>query len=410
MSNRVLPAVVAVFAGLVLAVLLFVPYVARQYRRRGELGPGQAVLAFGLLVHALAVIAYVLLPLPEITPDFCSGRGVHTQLRPLAFLADIRHERVGAGVGALLRNPAFQQVAFNVALLVPTGMFVRHLFGRSVAVTTLVGFGASLLIELTQVTGVWFLYPCPYRLFDVDDLLANTAGALLGALIAPVLRLVPGQRVDAPAGAPRPVTRARRLLGMLCDLFAVGLTGSTLVVVTSMAFWANGNGDVEGPLWPLMLATLMYGVPALAQLAFVLAGDATLGERVVRIRSTTADGGRPGVGRRIVRWAGGIGGFSVLGGLTLLGSAWAGLSAFLLGAVSLVVAWRRGHRGLACALAGLHVADARAVGAATTLAPTNDHPDTGGVRGVRGQSHPVRAHDHRPAAGVPQDTLAEERR
>ncbi|MCP2260764.1 RDD family protein [Streptoalloteichus tenebrarius] len=365
MSDRLLPALVAVFAGAVLAVLLFVPYVARQYRRRGELGPGRAVLALGLLVYGLAVIAYVLLPLPQITPDFCSGRGSSLQLHPLTFLADIQKEQVGSGVAALLRNPAFQQVAFNVALFVPLGMFVRHLFRRGVAVTTLIGFSASLLIEVTQVTGVWFLYPCPYRLFDVDDLLANTAGAVLGALLAPVLRLVPGQRVEAPAEEPRPVTTARRLLGMLCDLLAVVLTGSTLMVVVNIALWGSGESDLDGPS-VVLLATVSYWLPALAQLGLVLAGDATLGERVVRVRATTRSGGRPGVVRRVVRWAFGIGGFSVLAGLTTMGWSVAALLAFLLGCASVLAAWRsRGHRGLACATAGLEVADARAVGATT---------------------------------------------
>ena len=42
------------------------------------------------------------------------------------------------------------------------------------------GFGLSLTVELTQLTGLWGLYPCPYRQFDVDDLILNTTGVALG--------------------------------------------------------------------------------------------------------------------------------------------------------------------------------------------------------------------------------------
>lgn len=47
-----------------------------------------------------------------------------------------------------------------------------------VVTAALAGFAVSLFVEFTQLTGNWFLYPCPCRLFDVDDLIASTVGAL----------------------------------------------------------------------------------------------------------------------------------------------------------------------------------------------------------------------------------------
>lgn len=44
----------------------------------------------------------------------------------------------------------------------------------------LAGAAVSLLTETAQLTGIFGLYPCSYRLFDVDDLLLNTGGAGLG--------------------------------------------------------------------------------------------------------------------------------------------------------------------------------------------------------------------------------------
>ena len=74
------------------------------------------------------------------------------------------------GPAALLRDLAFLQIALNVLLFVPLGYFVRVVLHRGVLVATALGLGVSLLIEVTQRTGVWNLYDCAYRLFDVDDL------------------------------------------------------------------------------------------------------------------------------------------------------------------------------------------------------------------------------------------------
>ena len=37
-----------------------------------------------------------------------------------------------------------------------------------------------IFFEVTQLTGIFFIYPKAYRLFDVDDLLINTLGGILG--------------------------------------------------------------------------------------------------------------------------------------------------------------------------------------------------------------------------------------
>lgn len=52
-----------------------------------------------------------------------------------AVVADIRHDQLGTGLRAYLHNPAIQQAVFNVALFVPLGMFLRHLFRRGPVVT-----------------------------------------------------------------------------------------------------------------------------------------------------------------------------------------------------------------------------------------------------------------------------------
>ncbi|CRK60323.1 membrane protein, putative [Alloactinosynnema sp. L-07] len=352
MTDPEVSALIAFLVGGLLSVLLVVPYIAWSYRRRGELGLGHALLAFGFLVYAMALWTYTLLPVPDTTPQFCAENAVRTmQTRPLQFFADIRRDQVGTGVRALLHNPALQQAVFNVALFVPLGMFGRHLLRLRPLTVIALGAAVSLFIEVTQRTAVWGLFACPYRLFDVDDLITNTLGAALGLALAPALRLMPGQKVRAAADEPRPVTTARRLLGMAVDLVSVALLGATFQVVYNIV---AVDLLIETVPDQHRLLTIAAPVALLLVLVPMLGNGGTFGQRVVLLRPVGPDGGKPGLGRMLARFAAGSGGFFVLEffGVSLLG--------FLLLAVSGVMAWRpKDHRGLSGVVAGLRVVDSR---------------------------------------------------
>jgi glycopeptide antibiotics resistance protein len=351
-----LSALLAFLGGSVLAFLLVLPYVAWSYRRRGEFGFGHAMLAFGLLVYALALWTYTLLPVPDTTAAWCAENAVtHPQLRPLRFLSDIRADQVGTGVRATLHNPAIQQVAFNVALFAPLGMFGRHLLRRGPITVIASAALVSLFIEFTQLTAVWGLFECPYRLFDVDDLIANTAGAAIGYLLAPVLGAVPGQRTSAAPGVPRPVTTRRRLFGMLLDILAVITLGGLLQVpATVFAIYALDQSGLDVPPWVLGTAVPVGIVLLLVPL---LGDGATLGQRAVLLRPIGPDGAKPSVIRVLVRFLVGSGGYFLLAAV-----GWGGPGLLLL-LVSGVMAWRpRDHRGLSGVIAGLRVVDTRTGG------------------------------------------------
>lgn len=69
----------------------------------------------------------------------------------------------------------------NIALFVPFGMLAMTAFRMRVWSTTAAGLATSLLIEGVQL----FL---PTRYSTVSDLIANTAGALIGALVVAAWR------------------------------------------------------------------------------------------------------------------------------------------------------------------------------------------------------------------------------
>ncbi|WP_127818819.1 VanZ family protein [Microbacterium sp. CPCC 204701] len=349
MREQVILGGLAVTAGVALAVLLFVPFVALTYRRRGGFGAGRFAVWGAALVYLMAIWTYTLLPLPD--PDALRCAGVNLDVG--AFVDDIRGALSRVGRSALT-DPAVLQVLLNVLLFVPLGFFVRVLGGRGIPTAVVTGFVVSALVETTQLTGVWGLYPCAYRVFDVDDLLANTCGALLGSLSA---LLVPRRHWGTPrypdAEEPRPVTRRRRLLAMLCDILGAWLTALAASVVFQLALWALGahaelrDGSAAG--------VVGTAAPVLAWLVVVMATGRTVGDLAVQLRYT---GGPLPIGlARFLRLAGGIGGYLVL--LALPG-AWGLVSGvFAVASVTLVLTTpdRRGLPGLA---SGQRLVDARA--------------------------------------------------
>jgi glycopeptide antibiotics resistance protein len=214
-------ALVAIAFGSVLAVLLLIPTAAVQYRLDGRLGPLDLTILVTSAIYALAIWTYTLLPMPADHTFACKG----SQLRVLGSLGLI-HVPDRGGPLALLREPAFLQIVLNVLLFVPLGYFLRVILHRGVVVATLAGLGLSLLVELTQKTGVWHLYSCAYRLFDVDDLIVNTLGATIGSLLS----ILVVRRRRPHVVMPTTVSFGRRVVGFTSDVLFIALAGAAAAV------------------------------------------------------------------------------------------------------------------------------------------------------------------------------------
>lgn len=211
--------------------------------------------------------------------------------------------------GDPLTDPGVLQLALNVLLFIPLGFLVRVLGGRGIPTAVLAGLGTSLLIEFTQLTGVWGIYDCAYRVFDVDDLITNTVGALCGSLLALV---VPRRHRGAPtqdAGEPRPVTRGRRLLAMLCDWLGFTLVSVSVSISVQLILDVTGQRDavLEGEIASLVGP----GVALVIWPVAVLTTGATIGDLAVQLRYR--GGVLPPPLSRPLRYLGGIGGYGLLG-------------------------------------------------------------------------------------------------
>lgn len=350
LENQLLLAGIALGVGFVVGVLLFVPFVALSYRRRGRLELGRALLWAAALVYFWAIWTFTLLPLPEPGQIRCAG----VNLQPLQMRTDIaaaidRNQGIDLG---LLADVAVLQIVLNVVLFLPLGFFLRALGNRGVVIATLTGLAISLFVEVTQLTGVWGLYPCAYRVFDVDDLIVNTLGALLGSILA---LMIPGARgrpvPEEQAARPQPVTRTRRMIAMVCDLLAYTLTVTALNgLVRLVMIYVLDERDLA--LHTEFSTQLTNGAVFVVYLVLVLATGRTPGDGAVELRYH--DGPLPQFLARPLRFIAGIGGYALL---QLLGlSALAGLLA-LVG----LAAWMftDAGRGLPGVLSGQRLADHR---------------------------------------------------
>jgi VanZ family protein len=340
-------AIAALVLGSVVAVLLFIPVAAVQYRRDGRLGAGDLLVLVGAAVYGVSLWTYTLLPLPDVGDYACQ----QAQTQVMAFADDIRRaaERGGyAGLGTpseLLKNQAFLQVVLNVVLFLPFGVFVRLITHRGVVVATVLGFAVSLLIEVTQLTGVWGVYPCAYRLFDVDDLLTNTLGAFLGALLSTPYATRRRRRLGTARRAlPTTVSAGRRLAGTASDVLFVVLAG-TAAAALLRGYLVFAQDERPATDSPAMIA-LRAGVPLLVQTAMVLLAGKTVGELVVDLRTTPAS-----VPRRLAKLAVGVVPLVLLAVVTVPAAQVALLVLAVAGVVGAFLT--QGHRGVSNAVAGL---------------------------------------------------------
>jgi glycopeptide antibiotics resistance protein len=242
------PIYVAAIFFVILAIMLFIPWLIYTYRKYNYLPLSTTLITFSFIFYFLSALFLVLLPLPEIR-DTCSLQKPDTQhfsLVPFQFVADT-FENSGIVISQpgtymrLFKQPSFYQAFFNFLLLLPFGVYLRYFFQekkywkKALSFT----FGLTLFYEVTQVTGIYGIYNCAYRIFDVDDLILNTAGGVLGFFIAPaVLALFPSkQKVNAKAEkllALDEVKAMSVLLAIIIDFFISDLVVQIVLNMTNV--------------------------------------------------------------------------------------------------------------------------------------------------------------------------------
>ncbi|MCB1255567.1 MAG: YdcF family protein [Microthrixaceae bacterium] len=344
-------AVLAVVIGVAILPLVFIPYIAWSYHR-GRTGVGYAVISALGVIYLMSLWTYTIIPLPS--PSELSCR-IEPQVIPLAFLGDIAWS---AGPLAVLKDRALWQVLFNIMFFVPLGVLTRHLFGWRAKWCVLAGFLVSLFIELTQLTGDWWIYPCAYRFFDVDDLIANTTGAAIGVTLAPLARRIPGQHYD-PADKPAPVRPIRRISAMAVDLISVLLVGVGVPLFVRIVLYVSDR-DYMAHTEAIQAGATISAAVVLSLLVPMRFGR-TLGQRLVFLQPMHPDGTKPRPLQWLVAFSSGMGAFVILDALSTFDVPAAGPLVWTWGAASALVVALVDTRGISGFTSGLVMMDSRSL-------------------------------------------------
>jgi len=285
----------------VLALVLAIPALIVQYRRYGSFIFWRAFVLYTFIFYLLTAYFLIILPLPSIA-SVAKFTGPKYNLVPFMalreFLATTPFNLTHPGTWlATIEAPSFIQPVFNLVLTIPFGVYLRYYFKRPLVQVVLMTFGLSLFFELTQLSGLYGIYPRPYRLFDVDDLIVNTTGGLVGGVIAPwIMRAFPSRdKMDAESLARGSrVTWTRRFVAFVIDYVVV--SGILALAVTFITMLLGIQNLARQWRVDYIVSTFI----AFVWIPYFNHGQ-TLGKALVKIRLVTLDNQRLGFWRLLVR-------------------------------------------------------------------------------------------------------------
>ena len=224
------------------AFLFTLPFILTQYHKYGSISLLKSFIIYMFIFYIICAYFLVILPLPTIeevrilsTPK--------TQLIPFKFIMDFIKEtslEITSPSTYLLaiKESCFYIPVFNIFLTIPYGIFLRYYLKCNLKQTTIYTFILSLFFELTQLTGLYFIYPRSYRLFDVDDLILNTLGGIIGYLIAkPIIKIIPSlDEINYEAREKgKIISGFRRSLSFILDTILL----TTILIITNIILSYN---------------------------------------------------------------------------------------------------------------------------------------------------------------------------
>ncbi|WP_312541081.1 VanZ family protein [Enterococcus sp.] len=285
MSAYIEPIKIALLVFPFLALAISTIFFVRQYRRYGRFIWSRGIILYSFVFYLLCAYFLVILPLPAIS-EVAQMTGPKMEWHLGASWVHFMQQTVldihdpGTYLPALKQGVVLEPL-FNLLLTVPFGIYLRYYFNYSFKKTLLLSFCLTLFFELTQLTGLYFIYPRPYRLFDVNDLFVNTLGGVLGWVIAPIFTfLLPSrEEIDAESYAKDTrVTVTRRFFAWAIDWVILNVFQTFLLLIVTLVSQKNMR-DFTGDYWFFAVEVCLYFM-----LIPYLTNGQTLGKKMVRIR------------------------------------------------------------------------------------------------------------------------------
>lgn len=234
----------ALITFLTLAFIFSIPYMLYQYFKYGSIEKFKTLIFASFIFYLICAYYLVILPLPSIK-NLEKIKGPYTQLELFNFIKDffkytvLEISNIKTYLPALKQNVVLQPL-FNILLTVPFGIYIRFYKGnKKYLYVIILTFLLSLFYEITQLTGLYYIYPHPYRLFDVDDLLLNTLGGVLGYFLARyLLKFIPSidELKERAFENSKKVSLVRRFFAFSLDIIFINIIYIVLFIIFRFKF------------------------------------------------------------------------------------------------------------------------------------------------------------------------------
>ena len=309
MSIYIKPVLTACYVFPILAALFTLPYMLHQYRKYGALLMLRVVIVYTFIFYMMTSYFMTILPLPPIDSVSADSASVllvpFDAVRLLLRTSGFQYNNASTYFN-LLKDPNLYQILFNILLLLPFGVYLRYYFNRKWYQVLLLSFVYSLFFELTQLSGLYGIYPHPYRFFEVDDLICNTLGGILGFVLTPAFSffLPDRERLDQMS------YRKGENVSMIRRFFAFVLDQLSLIVLFTLFVKAIdilpiSNIYFNDQMKPFMTQHrfLCYVVLSILCISIVMicSRGKTLGKAFLKIRIANNNGNHPNAFRMIAR-------------------------------------------------------------------------------------------------------------
>lgn len=222
------PIALGIMVSLLIIYLAFIPILIQEYRKYGTLRMRGNLVVASFILYMITAWFMTILPLPSIEA-VKNMKPIQPNFRPFLFVETFVSSNPGFALTnpktwvAAMRSSSFFTVAFNVVLTIPFGVYLRKYFKLSLLWVAVLGFFLSLFYETTQYTGLYGFYPQAYRFPDVDDLIVNTLGAVVGYFFTGCIdRILPNPAKDSGIKTEK-ASLFRRLLALIVDSVVINV-------------------------------------------------------------------------------------------------------------------------------------------------------------------------------------------
>ena len=281
-----------------IALIPLVPYYWKK-RQRGIANPFRLLTFYSFILYALICWYFVVLPLPS-EEWLAAIQPAKANILPGSYFRELTEEtnfdlmQSSTYTEALISGFALQYW-FNILMLLPLGMYLRYIFKLDIKRSAIYAFLTTLLFEITQLTAVFGLFSKPYRSFDVDDLICNFAGAMLGYMS--MGKLMPlAKRIES---LTEQAYRKGTGLSIIRRIAALFIDANIVFGVNRLLKLIGSDALLGFSLSPTLLVAEMFFYTVLFSIFF---GGCTPGKRLLHFSVRHISGHKTSVLNLLVRY------------------------------------------------------------------------------------------------------------